>query len=192
MYTKCSIVALELRCACFWKLNLSFQDFIYQRIQLQAWILVFPSGQLTEIVKEVNRIPALQGILFSVGQVRMGLPEKGHFKTTVYPYFWKRRIRSEVLESRAIFWSSQAPEYLNILVPCCSLGPDTGKPCWICRQDLHHWCTTAAKLNALGKTKAIGLTKNHCFSSKKVISCLYRRKVTHWHMKLWEHRASSG
>lgn len=48
-YTKCSAVALELHRTCFWKLNLSFRDFVHQRIQLQAWIIVFPSEQLTEI-----------------------------------------------------------------------------------------------------------------------------------------------
>lgn len=50
VYTKCSVAALELHSACFWELNLSFQDFVYQSIQLQAWIVAFPSGQLAEII----------------------------------------------------------------------------------------------------------------------------------------------
>lgn len=45
------------------------------------------------------------------------LQEARCFKTAVCLYFWKHRAGSEVPESRAIFWSSQAPKYLRMPQP---------------------------------------------------------------------------
>lgn len=153
------------------------------------------SSQKSSRRKDTHQPP--QGLLFAAGRVRMGASKQQHVcisgHTELGLRFLTQEQSSGFLKHPNISGCHCSPRDSAALVnPCCSVGAGRGKPHQMCRQNLHNWRIMAAKFNALGEVKALGLTKITAFPQKNLVPCLYCREITHRLMELREHRAWSG